>query len=201
MVAIVVVVLLLVVGTFIVIAKKVDTRFRAASPTGFDKVLRARPSPPDARHRQWCPGTEAVTKPSTADVTAVTGRTVVATLSTNRGDIVIDLDGAKGTPGGCLVRPTRPARLLEGCAPAPVDRGRRLDRRSPVRRPHGDDPGQPGYGFAIENAPADGIYRQGVLAMARPSANTEGNGGQFFIVYKDSTIPRDSAGGCTISGA
>lgn len=36
--------------------------------------------------------------------------------------------------------------------------------------------------------------------MARTSNNAYGNGQQFFIAYKDSTFPDDSAGGYTIVG-
>ncbi|HYJ26479.1 MAG TPA: peptidylprolyl isomerase, partial [Nocardioides sp.] len=49
--------------------------------------------------------------------------------------------------------------------------------------------GTPGYGYAVENAPEDGKYPRGTLAMARTSDPKEGNGGQFFIVYGDSTLP------------
>ena len=36
--------------------------------------------------------------------------------------------------------------------------------------------------------------------MARTGNNAYGNGTQFFIVYKDTVIPADSAGGYTIVG-
>ncbi len=36
--------------------------------------------------------------------------------------------------------------------------------------------------------------------MARQSGNAASQGSQFFIVYKDSTIPSDSAGGYTVLG-
>ena len=202
LVAIVVVVLLLVVGTFIVIAKKVGhSDSRAASPTGSTRssasaTLASGCTPPPV-----VPGTEGkLTKPSTADVTAVTGRTVVATLSTNCGDIVIDLDGA--TAPQAVASFVQLARLgYWKDAPCPrLTAGAASIAVLQCGDPTGTTQGSPGYGFAIENAPADDIYRRGVLAMARPSANTEGNGGQFFIVYKDSTIPRDSAGGYTIFG-
>jgi len=68
--------------------------------------------------------------------------------------------------------------------------------------------GGPGYTFGpIENAPVDNLYAKGTLAMARVSASAIGAeaaatsmGSQFFIVYEDSTIPADEAGGYTVFG-
>jgi peptidyl-prolyl cis-trans isomerase B (cyclophilin B) len=53
--------------------------------------------------------------------------------------------------------------------------------------------GGPGYGYGIENAPASGTYPAGTIAMARTS-DPKSNGSQFFLVYKDSTLPTDGGG-------
>ena len=72
--------------------------------------------------------------------------------------------------------------------------------------PAGDGSGGPGYNFGpIENAPEakegeQPIYKKGVLAMARQSNGPTTMGSQFFIVYEDSNIPNDSAGGYTVFG-
>jgi peptidyl-prolyl cis-trans isomerase B (cyclophilin B) len=67
--------------------------------------------------------------------------------------------------------------------------------------PAGDGTGGPGYNFGpIENAPADDLYQEGVLAMARRGGDGSSMGSQFFIVYQDSSIPSDSAGGYTVFG-
>lgn len=61
--------------------------------------------------------------------------------------------------------------------------------------------GGPGYSFGpIENAPLDDTYPAGTLAMARVGGDGSSMGSQFFIVYEDSTIPSDSAGGYTVFG-
>lgn len=68
--------------------------------------------------------------------------------------------------------------------------------------------GGPGYTFGpIENAPVDDRYTKGTLAMARvgsrdigPEAAGTSMGSQFFIVYQDSTIGADLAGGYTVFG-
>jgi len=58
----------------------------------------------------------------------------------------------------------------------------------------------PEYSFGpIENAPADDVYPQGTIAMARADS-AYSNGHQFFIVYGDTTIPANAAGGYTVIG-
>ena len=59
----------------------------------------------------------------------------------------------------------------------------------------------PEYSYGpIENAPADGVYPAGTIAMARGGDNAYSNGRQFFIVFKDTTLPADTAGGYTVVG-
>ena len=67
--------------------------------------------------------------------------------------------------------------------------------------PEGTGLGGPDYRFGpIENAPADDLYPAGTLAMARVGGDGSSMGSQFFIVYEDSVIPSDQAGGYTIFG-
>ncbi|MGN7798659.1 peptidylprolyl isomerase [Leifsonia sp. 22587] len=67
--------------------------------------------------------------------------------------------------------------------------------------PKGDGSGGPGYSYGpIENAPSDNIYKAGTIAMARQSNNASSQGSQFFIVYEDTPIPADQAGGYTVIG-
>lgn len=67
--------------------------------------------------------------------------------------------------------------------------------------PTGTGFGGPGYSFGpVENAAEDGTYRTGTIAMARAPNDGESHGSQFFIVYDDSAIPNDFAGGYTIFG-
>ncbi|MFC7022421.1 peptidylprolyl isomerase [Promicromonospora thailandica] len=61
--------------------------------------------------------------------------------------------------------------------------------------------GSPGYSFGpIENDPEDGVYPAGTVAMARVGGDGESMGSQFFLVYEESTIPSDDAGGYTVFG-
>ncbi|MCK0111949.1 peptidylprolyl isomerase [Ornithinimicrobium sp. F0845] len=64
--------------------------------------------------------------------------------------------------------------------------------------PTGTGRGAPGYTFGIENAPEDGKYPPGTLAMAR-AQDPNSNGGQFFIVYEDTELPV-AGGGYSIFG-
>lgn len=114
-----------------------------------------------------------------------------ATLETNCGDIVLELYGDKA--------PQTVSSFLflaeEG-----------YWQNSPCHRlvpqgiyvlqcgdPTGTGTGGPGYGFGIENAPADGQYPRGSLAMAR-TADPNSNGGQFFIVYDETSLPVEGGG-------
>jgi len=72
--------------------------------------------------------------------------------------------------------------------------------------PNGNGTGGPGYSFGpLENTPvaAQGAvptYKKGWLAMARTGNSAVSMGSQFFIVYADSKIPNDAAGGYTVFG-
>lgn len=61
--------------------------------------------------------------------------------------------------------------------------------------------GGPGFSFGpVENAPENDQYKAGYLAMARVGGDGNSMGSQFFIVYEDSMIPSDAAGGYTVFG-
>jgi peptidyl-prolyl cis-trans isomerase B (cyclophilin B) len=67
--------------------------------------------------------------------------------------------------------------------------------------PTGTGTGGPGFSYGpVENAPKNDLYKAGTVAMARQSGNGKSMGSQFFLVYKDSTIPSDAAGGYTVLG-
>lgn len=68
--------------------------------------------------------------------------------------------------------------------------------------PEGNGSGGPGYEYGpVENAPSDNVYKAGTIAMARQGGNGDSQGSQFFIVYEDSPIPADAAGGYTVLGS
>jgi peptidyl-prolyl cis-trans isomerase B (cyclophilin B) len=60
----------------------------------------------------------------------------------------------------------------------------------------GDGSDDPGYEFGpLENVPEDGVYPVGTIAMARAQSE-DSQGSQFFIVYKETTLP----GGYSVFG-
>lgn len=67
--------------------------------------------------------------------------------------------------------------------------------------PLGSGLGGPGYVFGpVENDPLDRTYPAGAIAMARAAGDGSSMGSQFFIIYEESVIPSDAAGGYTIMG-
>lgn len=105
-----------------------------------------------------------------------------ATLKTDLGDIVVDLS-AKDTPitvnnfvflakekfyDNTIFHRTISGFMIQG------------------GDPEGTGVGGPGYKFADE--PFVGEYTRGTLAMANAGANT--NGSQFFIMHKDTALPK-----------
>lgn len=122
---------------------------------------------------------------------------VSVSMSTNQGNVGLQLDNAKAP---CTVNSfaslaqqgyfndTTCHRLTTGEGLSVLQCG----------DPKGDGSGGPGYQFANEyptnQYPADSpelqnpvIYPRGTLAMANAGPGT--NGSQFFLVYKDSTLP------------
>jgi peptidyl-prolyl cis-trans isomerase B (cyclophilin B) len=116
------------------------------------------------------------------------GKTFIATVTTNCGIITMELNGTKA--------PQTVASFL-GLAKSGYWVDSACHRLTTANDgifvlqcgdPTGTGSGTPGYGFGVENAPANSIYPAGTLAMARTS-DPKSNGGQFFIVYKQTTIP------------
>lgn len=191
-VAAVVVALLAVIGGFILLAGKLgkDDKSAGASSSSTSAApasLAAGCTAPPA-----VPNTEGkLSAPSADEVSAVTGKTVVAQLETNCGTIELTLDGAKA-----------PKTVASFVQLAQVG----YWKDAPCHRltvqgifvlqcgdPTGGGSGNPGYGYGIENPPADGTYPRGTVAMARTD-DPNSNGGQYFIVYKDSDLPTDGGG-------
>ncbi|WP_062295530.1 peptidylprolyl isomerase [Demequina maris] len=165
-------------------AKAASTTEATASSTADDEVTlesgwAVSPEPPD---------------PSYAE-----DRTWTATLATSQGDIVVELDGAAAPQAVASFVELAKEGYFDG-----TDCHRLTTSGIYVLQcgdPTGTGTGGPGYRFGpVENAPADDFYPAGTVAMARVGGDGESMGSQFFIVYQDSTIPSDSAGGYTVLG-
>jgi peptidyl-prolyl cis-trans isomerase B (cyclophilin B) len=119
------------------------------------------------------------------------GTTWTATLETNCGEIVMELDGkaAPQTVSSFVFLAQKhyfdetPCHRLTTSGIYVLQCG----------DPTGTGSGGPGYGYGIENAPPNGVYPAGALAMARTS-DPNSNGSQFFIVYKKTSLPTEGGG-------
>jgi len=165
----------------------------SATPTVTPSVL-AGCTPPPANQT-------GVKKPtSQPDVEAAKGKAFVATVKTTCGDISIDLNG---TAAPAAVASWILLAKDGYWAPSPCHR---LTTDSIFVLQCGDPTGTgsgpgPGYHFGVENVPDNDIYPRGTLAMARKSGDPNSNGDQFFIVYKDTKLPKSADGnGYTIFG-
>lgn len=122
------------------------------------------------------------------DKATAAGKVFDATITTNCGDIVVRLDGTKAPQAvASFLQLARTSYWKD----SPCHRLTTTDTLKVLQcgDPTGTGQGNPGYGFGVENAPADGTYPRGTLAMARTQDAKTGNGGQFFIVYGDTTLP------------
>lgn len=125
------------------------------------------------------------------------GKTFTATIDTNCGTITAELYGTKAPQAvASFIQLAQQNYWLDSpCHRLTTDATLKVLQ---CGDPTGTGSGSPGYGFGVENAPKDGKYPRGTLAMARTSDPKTGNGGQFFIVYGDSTLPDPN--GYTIFG-
>lgn len=160
----------------------------SATPTATPSVLAGCTPVPPAQSAVKAPTAQP-------DLEGAKGKTFVATMTTNCGPITVELDGAK--------------------APAAVSSFILLAKQgywapSPCHRLTGDKEGLwvlqcgdptgtgsgpgPGYHYGVENVPDNDIYPAGTLAMARQGGDPNSNGDQFFIVYKDTMLPKSGDG-------
>lgn len=180
-----------VVVVAIAIAVAVSDKSPAASPTPTPTVSTS------AQALDFSPRTGNGGK--VPDPSLAQGRTWTGTITTNRGTIGIELSGDKA--------PQAVANFVALAKEGYFDKTKchRLVTTGihvlQCGDPTANGTGGPGYSFGpIENAPADGTYPAGTLAMAREPGNASSMGSQFFFVYADSQIPADSAGGYTVFG-
>lgn len=183
--------LMAVVGTVIAVvalAAILGSKLSSTRVSSPDPTVSASPTPVLAQGCTKPPATLGTGATLEApDPATAAGKTFTATLKTNCGDLVFTLDGAKA--------PMAVASFLQLAktdywVDSPCHR---LTTTADLQvlqcgDPTGTGSGNPGYGFAVENAPTSGRYPRGTLAMARTSDAAKGNGGQFFIVWGDSTL-------------
>jgi peptidyl-prolyl cis-trans isomerase B (cyclophilin B) len=128
------------------------------------------------------PATREVTFPPTENVE--TEQVYDVTLTTNRGDIVFEMDSAQAP---CTANNFRSLAHFKYFADTPCHR-LTTEGISVLQcgSPDGSGNGGPGYSFADENLEG-ATYERGTVAMANSGPGT--NGSQFFLVYEDSSLP------------
>ncbi len=126
------------------------------------------------------------------DVEAARGKTYLATITTNCGPITLELDGAKAPAAVASFTLLAQANYwaASSCHRLTTEGIYVLQCGDPTAT--GGGPG-PGYHFGVENAPPDGKYPAGTLAMAR-ATDPNSNGDQFFLVYQDTALPVEGGG-------
>jgi peptidyl-prolyl cis-trans isomerase B (cyclophilin B) len=154
------------------------------SATATDNPCKAPPAKPSAP-KSW-------TKAPAKDLAK--GKTWTWTLETSCGSVLVQLDGAKA-PQAVSSTIFLSQQGFYDSVPC-----HRLTTSSlfvlQCGDPTGTGSGGPGYTYGpVENAPKDGVYPAGTVAMARTS-DPNSMGSQFFLVYKDTTLP----GGYSVIG-
>lgn len=154
----------------------------------------AQPAPVDATAAPSAEPTGTAPDPAVAE-----GRTWTATLATSAGELGLELDGAAAPQAVASFVTLAQDGYFDGTE------CHRLTTEGIFVLQCGDPTatgtGGPGYSFGpVENPPPDDVYPAGTLAMARQGGDGASMGSQFFVVYQDSTIPSDAAGGYTVFG-
>lgn len=143
--------------------------------------------------------TDAATDLELPDPSVAEDRTWTVDLTTTAGDLTLELDGhAAPQAVASFVTLAREGYFdTTSCHRLTTSGIYVLQCGDPT----GTGSGGPGYSFGpIENAPIDDVYPAGTVAMARIGGDAQSMGSQFFLVYRDSTIPSDAAGGYTVFG-
>jgi peptidyl-prolyl cis-trans isomerase B (cyclophilin B) len=146
------------------------------------------------------PSAPATNAPNIPKPEAAAGKVFTGELKLNRGAVGVQLDGTKAPQAAAVFKSLADSGYYQGVS---CHRLTTADNFGVLQcgSKTGDGQGDPGYTWGpLENTPADNKYPAGTIAVARTGGNAYGNGTQFFVVYKDTVIPADAAGGYTVVG-
>lgn len=204
-----VVVVIVVVGAFALFLNRDDDPATAASPTPA-ATPSALPSATasaasTAADAKLCPPSTVKAPASPKKFSAAPspseakGRTFAWDVKTTCGNLTVELDGDKAPQAvAAMVMLAKAGFFDDTPCHRLVTSGIYVLQ---CGDPTGTGTGGPGFEYGpVENAPKGDVYPAGTVAMARQSGNGKSMGSQFFLVYKDSTIPSDAAGGYTVLG-
>lgn len=147
------------------------------TPTAAGENVGEVPSPDLAENREW-----------------------TGTLTLNDTPLAISLDGAAAPQGVASFINDAQTGFLVGTTCHRLTDGEDFKvLQCGAENPDGAIDGSYSFG-PIENAPADNVYAEGSIALARIGGDAYSQGHQFFIVYGDTTIGSDAAGGYSVIG-
>lgn len=185
------------VGIGLWVAFRPDPALTATEPTSTQPTTDPdNPCPVPEVQPKDAPAEGSATAP---DPAGAENRTWTGTIATSCGDIGIELDGAAAPQSVANLVSLARSGYFDGtsCHRLTVQGIYVLQCGDPTATGMGG----PGYSWGpVENAPADDRYPAGTIAMARQGGSADSQGSQFFIVYQDSTIPSDTAGGYSVFG-
>ncbi|WP_427007442.1 peptidylprolyl isomerase [Pseudarthrobacter sp. H2] len=138
---------------------------------------------------------ENIPKPETA-----AGKTFTGELKLNSGTLGVELDGTRAPQAAAVFKSLADQNFYNGVSCHRLTTAENFGVLQCGSKA-GDGSSDPSYTWGpLENTPPDNNYPAGTIAVARTGGNAHGNGTQFFIVYKDTVIPADAAGGYTVVG-
>jgi peptidyl-prolyl cis-trans isomerase B (cyclophilin B) len=136
-----------------------------------------------------------IPKPETA-----AGKTFTGELKLNSGTLGVELDGTKAPQAAAVFKSLTDQNFYAGLNCHRLTTAETFGVLQCGSKT-GDGSTDPSFTWGpLENTPPDITYPAGTIAVARSGGNAYGNGTQFFIVYKDTVIPADAAGGYTVVG-
>ncbi|CAH0188119.1 putative peptidyl-prolyl cis-trans isomerase B [Arthrobacter sp. Bi83] len=142
----------------------------------------------------------ATNAPNIPKPESAAGKVFTGALKLSRGSLGVQLDGTKAPQAAAVFKSLAGSGYYQGVS---CHRLTIADNFGVLQcgSKTGNGQGDPAYTWGpLENTPADNKYPAGTIAVARTAGNAYGNGTQFFIVYKDTVIPADAAGGYTVVG-
>ena len=152
------------------------------------------PAPDPATPSPSPSNADNIPKPETA-----AGQTFTGELQLNSGTLGVELDGTKAPQAAAVFKSLTDQNFYAGLNCHRLTTGEMFGVLQCGSK-SGDGSSDPSYAWGpLENTPADNMYPAGTIAVAR-SGSAYSNGTQFFIVYKDTVIPADAAGGYSVVG-
>jgi peptidyl-prolyl cis-trans isomerase B (cyclophilin B) len=143
---------------------------------------------------------QATNGPNIPAAGTAAGKTFTGDLVLNGSPLAVELDGTKAPQAAAVFKSLSDEGYFSGKYCHRLTTGETFGLlQCGATGPQGQS--DPDYTWGpLENTPADNNYPAGTVAVARTRNNAFGNGKQFFIVYKDTVIPADTAGGYTVVG-